>query len=361
MILPPEGIPHEQTSELRCALMTGRAAVLGTGLIGASVGIALRSVGWHVSAWDPDPVALHRAGLVGAFDTAAGDRASALEGVDLVVLAGPVTSIVHILESLHTDALVTDVAGVKQPVVDAGRHLGRFVGGHPMAGRETSGPDGASGSMFRGATWVLATDGAGDRSLDEMASIVESLGANPVRMTAAEHDAAVAAASHLPQVTAAALVDAVAAQPGALGLAAGGFRDLTRVALSDPGWWIDVLTANRAEVAHSLRVLAHSLETFAEAVERQDREVLTERLNRSRDIRSAMAAPVETVSMVLEDRPGEMARVGLALSLSGVDLRDLQLRHAVHGGGGVLTLSVRAGEAERLRSALELEKFRVLG
>lgn len=340
---------------------TGHAALLGTGLIGASVGIALRTTGWTVTAWDPDPVALHRAGMVGALDHAALDRESALTGADLVVLAGPVTSIVHVLDTIETTALVTDVAGVKTPVVAAGSRLPRFVGGHPMAGRETSGPDGASGSMFRGATWVLTTDGVSEEALDAVTVIVTALGANPVRMTAAEHDASVAAASHLPQITAAALVEAVAAEQGALALAAGGFRDLTRVALSDPGWWIDVLTANREQVSRSLRGLARSLEGFADAIDRQDRAVLDERLRRSREIRSAMAAPVETVSMVLEDRPGEMARVGLALSLSGVDLRDLQLRHAVHGGGGVLTLSVRSGEAERLRQALELEKFRVVG
>ncbi len=339
----------------------GRAALLGTGLIGASVGISLRATGWTVTAWDPDPVALHRAGVVGAFDDVATDRESAVAGAELVVLAGPISSIVHALETIETAALITDVAGVKAPVVAAGSRLPGFVGGHPMAGRETSGPDGASGSMFRGATWVLTTDGAGDEALDAVTAIVTALGANPVRMTAAEHDASVAAASHLPQITAAALVEAVAAEHGALELAAGGFRDLTRVALSDPGWWIDVLTANRSEVSRSLRGLARLLEGFADAVDRQDRVVLDERLRRSRQIRSEMAAPVETVSMVLEDRPGEMARVGLALSLSGVDLRDLQLRHAVHGGGGVLTLSVRSGEADRLRQALELEKFRVVG
>ena len=339
----------------------GAAAVLGTGLIGASIGIALRVAGWSVTAWDPDPSALAGAEAVDAFDRAAGSRDEAVAGVDLIVLAGPVGSIVHALSLLETEALVTDVAGVKQPVVEAGRHLPRFVGGHPMAGRETSGPRGASGSMFRGASWVLTTDGASPQSLDELSEIVSSLGANPVRMRAIDHDVSVSAASHLPHVTAAALVEAVASQPGALELAAGGFRDLTRVALSDPGWWVDVLTANRAAVTTSLRRLAHSLEAMADTIDRSDRVVLDERLRRAQSIRAGIAAPVETVSMVLEDRPGEMARVGLALSLSGVDLRDLQLRHSVHGGGGVLTLSVRAGEAEALREALVQERFTVLG
>ncbi len=341
--------------------MSRSAAVLGTGLIGASIGIALRGAGWHVRAWDPDPGALAGAEAIDAFDVAATSRHDAANGADLIVLAGPVASIVHALGQLDTDALVTDVAGVKQPVVEAGRHLSGFVGGHPMAGRETSGPQGASGSMFRGATWVLTTDGATPQALDRVSEIVSSFGANPVRMRAEDHDVSVSAASHLPHVTAAALVEAVASQPGALDMAAGGFRDLTRVALSDPGWWVDVLTANRSAVSTSLRRLAHSLEAMADAVERSDRVVLDERLRRAQGIRAGMAAPVETVSMVLEDRPGEMARVGLALSLSGVDLRDLQLRHSVHGGGGVLTLSVRAGESERLREALIEEKFTVVG
>ncbi|MDH4117722.1 MAG: prephenate dehydrogenase/arogenate dehydrogenase family protein [Acidimicrobiia bacterium] len=337
-----------------------RAAILGTGLIGSSIGIGLRNAGWFVTGWDPDPVAISKAGAVGAFDEPAGDRESATRRADLIVLAGPVSEIVHGLGRLDTAALVTDVAGVKAPVVTAGHHLAGFVGGHPMAGRETSGPAGASGSMFRGATWVLTTDGARPDAIDTLSEIVASLGANPVRMTATEHDEAVAAASHLPHVTAAALVEAVASHPGALDLAAGGFRDLTRVALSEPGWWIDVLTANSGPVADELRRMAAGLESLAGAVERADRVVLEERLRRAREIRGGMAAPVETVSMILEDRPGEMARVGLALSLSNVDLRDLQLRHSVHGGGGVLTLSVRAGEAARLREALEMERFRVL-
>ena len=340
--------------------MRNNAAVLGTGLIGASVGIALRNLGWHVRAWDPDPGALAGAGAIDAFDEAARHRDDAIDGADLVVLAGPVGTIVHTLEVMETEALVTDVAGVKQPVVDAGRHLERFVGGHPMAGRETSGPQGASGSMFRGATWVLTTDGADAGALDEIAAIVQELGANPMLMRARDHDVSVSAASHLPHVAAAALVEAVAAQPGALDLAAGGFRDLTRVALSDPGWWVDVLTANGPAVSDSLRRLAHSLESMADAIERSDAVVLEERLQRARRIRGGMAAPVESVSMVLEDRPGELARVGLALSFSGVDLRDLQLRHAVHGGGGVLTLSVRAGEADPLREALDREGFTVI-
>lgn len=340
--------------------MSPRAAILGTGLIGSSLGIALRSADWFVIGWDPDSGRLRSAGGVGAIDDSAPGVEQAVEGADMVVLAGPIAAIVETLPALRTAALVTDVAGVKLPVVEAGAHLANFVPGHPMAGRETSGPAGASGSLFRGAMWVLIEDGASPEAVERMRAVVRSVGAVPVTMGAAEHDAAVAAASHLPHLTAATLVGLVGDDDGAARLAAGGFRDLTRIAMSDPSWWIDVLVANAAPVADELRQMSRRLETAAGWIEAGDRVALTEMLDRARTVRTAMAPPVAGIGVILEDRPGEIAAVGHALSVSHVDLRDLQLRHATHGGGGVLTLSVRADEAERLRAALATEGFRLV-
>ncbi|MFO7547712.1 MAG: prephenate dehydrogenase/arogenate dehydrogenase family protein [Acidimicrobiia bacterium] len=338
-----------------------RAAVLGTGLIGTSVAIGLRLAGWRVAGWDPDPTALDGAVSLQALDSRTAGPDEAVMGADLVVAAGPAEAVVDLLGGLETDALVTDVAGVKTPVVAAGARLPHFVGGHPMAGRETSGPIGASGSLFRGALWILTVDGAGSGDLERMRGIVTSLGATPVEMTAEEHDATVALISHLPHVVAAALTSRIAGHSGALDLAGGGFRDLTRVALSEPGWWSDVLIGNREAVASALRRLAGDLTGWAERVESADRPAIVGALEESRRVRASMSAPVAAVSVVLEDQPGEIARVGHALSVASVDLRDLQLRHASHGGGGVLTLSVRAGEVTRLREALSGEGFRVLG
>lgn len=338
-----------------------RAAVIGTGLIGASIGIGLRRGGWSVAGWDPQPEALATAGAIGGFDDAASCRDEAVEGADLVVLAGPVGAILADLGEIATDALVTDVAGVKVPVVEAGSRLAHFVGGHPMAGRETSGPDGASGSLFLGATWVLVSTGARDEDVERMSEIVAALGAAPLVLDAAAHDAAVARASHLPHLVATGLVDAVAGDPVASRLAAGGFRDLTRVAMSDPSWWVDVLTANRDAVSVALRALADDLSGLADLVEIGDGARIGARLAASRAVRLAMAAPVATIGVLLEDRPGEIAHVGRALAESDVDLRDLQLRHATHGGGGVLTLSVRIQDTDRLRDALIAEGFRLLG
>lgn len=332
-----------------------RTAVLGTGLIGASMGVALRDLGTEVAGWDPDPEALAGAVSVGAVDRPAASSSEAAEDADLIVLAGPPRGVISTLGELSTDCLVIDVAGVKEPIVAAARHLPHFVGTHPMAGREQSGPRAASGALFRGAGWVIATDGADEADLVRVETLVRSLGANPVMMTASDHDIAVSIVSHLPQVLAATLLGESDRHREALRLASGSFRDLTRVALSDPGLWNELLGENRAAVSSELRDFARRLDAFASDISagRSVEPALTQ----ARDLRRTLAPPVVAVRVILEDKPGEIAAVGHALEATSVDVRDLQLRHGPQGGGGVLTLSVRPGEAEALRRALAAEGF----
>lgn len=337
------------------------AAILGTGLIGTSVGLSLRAAGWTVTGWDPDPSAVATALELEAIDVIGADRDAATKRADLVVLAGPPRAIIASLSELDTEALVTDVAGVKNPVVQAARHLAHFVGGHPMAGREHAGPRAASGALFRGASWIVCSDGASSTDLAAVGEIVETLGAVPVVMTAAEHDAAVAAISHLPQVLAAALVQVAGEDPHALDLAAGSFRDLTRVALSEPGWWAELLVANRSQVREALASLGDALDGWTAELAEGAVDRLSGQLEEARRVRRAMAPPVVAVGVVMQDRPGELGAVGRALAATGVDVRDLQLRHGPHGGGGVLTLSVRPGEAEALKAALAVEGFQLEG
>lgn len=336
------------------------ATILGTGLIGASLGAALHQEGWHVIGWDPSLEVSREALQMQAIDEVAAAETETITGSDIVFLAGPVSAIVDGLSRFRTEALVTDVAGVKGPVVEAARKLPRFVGGHPMAGRETSGPRAASAAMFQGATWILTTDGAPEEDLAVMESVVTTLGAVPVRMTAAEHDAAVAATSHVPQVLASALVNLVARDGMALSVAAGGFRDLTRIALSEPSWWTDILSHNREEVARLIRSLGEDLSGWADRIETADQPAVADLLQQAREARRSLTAPVAAVNVLLEDRPGEIARVGHALAESGVDVRDLQLRHATRGGGGVLILSVRPGQEGVLVTALRAEGFRLV-
>jgi prephenate dehydrogenase len=293
----------------------------------------------------------------GGLDRILVGRDQALAGFDLVVLAGPPAVVVADLGELRTDVLVTDVAGVKVPVIRAARHLPRFVGGHPMAGREHAGPAAASPALFRGASWIITTDGAGERDLRTISGIVETMGAVPVRMTAEEHDTAVAVISHLPQVLASALVEVAGRDDHALALAAGSFRDLTRVALSEPEWWADLLATNQDQVRRALGLMMDSLADWDQALATGAIDSLAAGLAEARAVRRSMAPPVVAVSVIMQDRPGELGAVGRALTATGVDVRDLQLRHGPHGGGGILTLSVRPGEAEPLRSALVAEGF----
>ncbi|MEA2002004.1 MAG: prephenate dehydrogenase/arogenate dehydrogenase family protein [Actinomycetota bacterium] len=330
-------------------------AISGTGLVGASIGLGLARSGWTVTGWDPDPEALAAALAETAIhETVSSFAELVAAATDVVVLAGPPGVVIEQVSAIKSDSLVLDVAGVKSAVVAASRPA-RFVGTHPMAGREVRGPQGASPSLFRGASWVVVTDETAATDLVAAEDIVVQLGGRPIRMTAAEHDAAVAMISHLPQVLAAALVNEAADRTRALDLAAGSFRDLTRVAASDPSLWVDLLAVNAIEVVAVIEDFRSRLARVAGALEAGDAALIDDFLTRGQKIRQSLAPPVVAVRVALADEPGEMARVGRAFGASSVDVRDLQLRHAPHGGGGVLTVSVRPGEAETLRTALEDE------
>lgn len=335
-------------------------SIAGTGLIGASIGLGLARSGWNVSAWDPDAEALAAAHHLGAVATRIGSYEQLLAvPSDLVILAGPPRAILEQVRTLDTSDLVIDVAGVKVDVV-AQATGSRFVGTHPMAGRETRGPNGATPSLFRGATWVVTTDGASADDLDSVEGVLEELGARPLRMTAGEHDAGVAMISHLPQVLATALVNEAADRTKTLELVAGSFRDLTRVAASDPSNWIDLLELNTPRLLAVIEDFRDRLGFVASALGDGDVELIKTFLDRGQEIRRSLAPGAVPVRVALADEPGELARVGRAFGSASVDIRDLQLRHSPHGGGGVLTVSVRPGEDAALSTALEDEGLLVL-
>jgi prephenate dehydrogenase len=171
-------------------------------------------------------------------------------------------------------------------------------------------------------------------------------------MTAAEHDAAVAAISHLPQLLAASLVGMAAEDAAAMSLAAGSFRDLTRVAGSDTKLWLEVLKANRDGVLSAVTRLQDRLGNLAALLAESNHTELGGHLDAARDVRRSLAARATAVRIALADRPGELAKVGVALSAANADVRDIQLRHAPYGGGGVLTISVRPGDAATLTDAI---------
>ena len=336
------------------------AVISGTGLIGSSIGMGLRAAGWRVSGWDPSSERLQQALALGAIDEALPVSPLLDTDADVIFLAGPVARITESLTGTATETLVTDVGSVKRSIVTAAAHLSHFVGGHPMAGGTTMGPAAASPGLFHGASWILTTDNTRDGDLVRVEEIVSLLGANPVRMTAAEHDERVARVSHLPHVVAAALTGLVHDDEGSVGLVGGGFRDMTRVASAESSWWTDVLVANSGEVSGAISELIERLEAWRLAITAGDTTATASYLTAARAQRLSVDDRQSSVRVLLRDEPGEIARVGRALEASGVDVRDFQLRHGEHGGGGVLTVTVHRGGEAPLTDALAAQGFEVL-
>lgn len=286
-----------------------RIAFLGLGLIGGSVACALRESRdpafstASIVAWSPTGRGPREA-LDAGIASAAPSVSAALEGADLVVLAAPPLAILGLIDELagasrvhlSSDAVVTDVGSTKGVIVAraAGARL-RFVGGHPMAGREATGYAASDPALFLDRPWVVVADGAGDDDVHLIERLAEACGARPVRMTASAHDLATAAVSHLPMLTAAALVEAVAGPGGdpgrarweaAAGLAASGWSDMTRLARGDVAMGAGIAATNAAALAPAVRALRDALDGWLVELERDggpDPDRLAGRFRAARD------------------------------------------------------------------------------
>jgi prephenate dehydrogenase len=335
-----------------------RVAVVGTGLIGGSVGLALRRAGFEVRGFDHDFERVDRAKELGALDQATRTLAEAVTGADAVVVAVPVAGVAAVVvEVLDAGApAVTDVGSVKAPVVgeiEAARPelAARFVGGHPMAGSEQDGLDGADADLFVGSTWVLTptarTDG---RVFATVRALLAEVGAEVVAVSPGHHDALVAVVSHVPQLAATTLMD-VAATSGEqhatlLRLAAGGFRDMTRIAAGHPGIWPDICVANRDAIVAALDDYVRALDRVRTLVDAGDRPGLLDLLERARAARRSLPVGTPTGEGLVElrvpvpDRPGVLADVTTLAGQRGINIVDLEIAHSIEGGGGVLVLVV---------------------
>jgi prephenate dehydrogenase len=261
-----------------------RVAILGTGLIGASVGMALRAAGpWAVTGWDPADSALRTAVERGAVDCAAESLADAARNADMVVLAAPVSCAESLVEQVASaagpDAAVTDVGSTKARIVAAGERAlgGRFVGGHPMAGSAWSGAGAASASLFRDSSWFLTpTPRTTGESLALVRRLAEDCGASVRECGPGEHDRLVGILSHLPHLLAYGLAqtaaDAIPAEWRSV--AAGSFRDGTRVAASSPRLWAGILLDNREEALRAMEAHGVWMERARQALESRDGEAL---------------------------------------------------------------------------------------
>ena len=384
---------------------------MGTGLVGTSLALALRAAGLSVTLDDPDPLALalavalgagtparhppHQHTAAGAAPTGPGEQdAAGGDEVDVVVVAAPPDATAGaVLEALaaHPRATVTDVASIKAPVAAAVRAaLGaagcahpaaaRYVGGHPMAGRERSGPAAARADLFVGRPWVLcpARDSA-PAAVAAVAAVAAAAGAVPTVMDAAAHDAAVAVVSHVPQVAASLVAARLVGAPDAvLALSGQGLRDTTRVAASDPALWTAVLAANAAPVRAVLADLRDDVEAMIEALAALEgdpapadgaaRSALAALLGSGRagaaripGKHGAPARPWSVVTVLVDDAPGELARLFADAGAAGVNLEELRLDHSPARAVGLAEVSVDPARAGDLLAALDRAGWAVQG
>jgi prephenate dehydrogenase len=346
-----------------------RALVVGTGLIGGSIALGLRRRGWHVSGLDADATRAGEALECGVVD-AIGDDLEA----EVVFVAIPATAVATVARDVladgarRSDVVVTDVSGVKTAIVAEADHA-RFIGGHPMAGSEQIGLRGADPDLFDGAVWVLTPTAATDlAAFDRLKGVVMSLGADVLVLSAADHDRLVAVVSHVPHLVAATLMNAASAgaeQDGTLlRLAAGGFRDMTRVAAGHPGIWPDICAENAGAIVDALDTLIGDLSSMRHHVAGHDRAALLDTLESAsaarRNLPARIARPdhLAELRIPVADEPGVVAELTSLAADAGIGIYDIEIAHSAEGPRGVLILVVEDTDAAALAAAVEARGYR---
>ncbi len=364
------------------ASTSGPVLIVGTGLLGASVGLGLGDLGVPVRLFDASPTALALARDVGAGELATSQDP---EPEVIVVATPPDITAVVVAQMLreHPESVVTDVASFKAAILSDLQaqddlDLSRYVGSHPMAGRERSGAAAASSELFAGRPWVIAEHEAADpRAVRTIRHLATDLDASPVHLSPQEHDEAVALVSHLPQVMAS-LVAArlVPADAEALALSGQGLRDVTRIAASDPRLWAAIITGNAPAVLDGLKGVRSDLETLIDALERA-----TEHGPQAHGAAGAVSGLIASgregasripgkhggvrrryveVTVLVGDEAGELGRLFSEIGQAGVNIEDFAMEHSPKQRVGMAIVSVLPDAASTLESALTERGWRVV-
>ena len=347
-----------------------RLAVIGTGLVGTSVGLAAERAGVaSVTAFDADTTRLGQAAARAGFQ-ARESVADAVRDAQLVVVAVPVGAVVDavraVLEAAPSDATVTDVASTKRALAEAVDDP-RFVPGHPVAGGETSGPERATAELFDGATWFLTPRPVNEAGrVEALERFVAALGARPVRRDAADHDRLLALTSHLPHAIANALMRVAAAETGALEAAGASFREMTRVAGANTAVWTDIFLENGDLIARAVTALREELASVEQALAAGDRPFIERSIADAHGGRNELlshayqteAGQLHRIRIRVPDRPGVLARITQILGAASVNIEDFELRHVSPEYGGVLVILVAGADtAELARTLLRHEGY----
>jgi prephenate dehydrogenase len=356
----------------------GRLAVLGTGLIGASVALAAKRSGdVHVTGFDPDDAMLAIAAERGAVDERAGSIEAALADAELAVVAAPVARLAAqvsaALAAAPDGCTVTDVGSTKESVCAAAAGSPRFIGGHPVCGSEARGADHASANLFEGATWFLAPLPETDPERYRLVhGFVAELGATPIAVDPRAHDRLVALTSHVPHVLANLLVNQAGAgrvdghEP--LAGAGGSLRDMTRVAGANPRIWVDIFLDNADELQLALADHRRRVEQVETALQAGDAGFLARWIaeaagNRRRMLEREFPQPgeLQRLRVHIPDRPGVLAGITQALGAERINIEDFELRHFSPERGGNLTILVSGeDDARRASDLLEAQGYGVV-
>jgi len=346
-----------------------KLAVLGVGLIGGSIGLAAkRRLDAEVVGFDPDPGTLDRALELGAVDVAVGSVAEAVADADLAFCAAPVYSlpalVAEVLELTGEGTGVSDVGSTKQGLAEAVAGLdggARFIGGHPLAGAETAGVENSRADLFDGARWFLTPTGRSEGVIfDRLHNFVADIGARPLAIDPADHDRAMATISHLPHVLANVLASRAAQTLAADERRAEvgrSFRDTTRVAGANPSIWGDIFASNAGVVADEVEAVIEKLEQAARLLRDGDAGRLSAWQAAAAADRQALldsghpGGSLFELRLAVENRPGVVAELALALGRAGVNIEDMSLAPASDQRTGAISIWVAgAEEAERATS-----------
>lgn len=356
-------------------------AIIGLGVIGGSLGLAIKQNNPQsiVVGFD-SPDVMRRARQRKAIDRTASTLEEAVSSADIVFLCTPVSSILRLVplvsRFIKPRTIVTDVGSVKGVVEKTARRYfdsrGIFVGGHPMAGSEWSGINYADPLLFQNAVYVLCPLGTRGKAIEPLVLLLRRIGARILKMDAKEHDRVAATVSHLPQLLAVGLMNLAAEKNrrnGAiLQLAAGGFRDMTRIASSSFPLWKDILANNRGEVRRTLREFEKILRDAESALSQDSLLRIKKRFLRAKLFRDAIPRrskgflhPLYDIFVWVDDRPGMLMKMTSALYRFDINIGDIELLKVREGEGGTFRLSFESGEKARLAMrVLRAKRFRVV-
>lgn len=346
-----------------------RVAIIGVGLIGGSLGMALcaRGLAAEVVGAGSRMENLLLAREMGAIHSFVNTPQEGVAGADLVILATPVRAALSVLKNimsfLKPGAIVTDVGSTKASIVREAEDIlpegVNFIGGHPMAGSDQAGVRGADPYLFENAFYIVTpTKRTSPEALLSVKKMATGVGARVLEMDPDHHDLAVAAVSHLPHLLASALVNTVTRMPGSdrvLPLAAGGFRDTTRIAAGSPVMWRDIFYDNREQLLNMVNLFRLELDLFESSIMRGELDSIENNLESARQARSGLPDRTKgylpclfEIVVTVPDRPGVIAGFTAHLARAGINISDIEILRVREGEGGTIKIGFASGEEQDL-------------